>query len=332
MKPEKCSLLQRSVSFLGHVVSEKGIETDPAKIRAVIEWPTPKSVREVRSFVGLAGYYRRFVENFAAIAAPLHALMGKDKIFKWDDAAQQAFDKLKEVHTSPPILAMPTDSGEYILDTDASDTAIGAVLSIRRDGSEQVIAYASRRLDRREINYCVTRKELLAVVHFMRYFRQYLLGRQFQVRTDHAALTWLRRLPEPIGQQARWLEVIEEFDFVIKHRPGSQHRNADALSRGPCRSRNGVCRNPTNVVEDGQFEGQTGREDDAEDVLARAVIACGENSADRDEGAREAFIDQLETSVKVVDSDSRGEFQQDSPEQRCRASDVSVPVTETETP
>jgi len=199
LTPEKCTLFQRSVSFLGHVVTEKEIETDPTKVRAVMEWPIPKSVREVRAFIGLTKYYRSFIKNFATVATPLHALMGKDKTFKWDDAAQQAFERLKEALTSPPILAMPTDLGDHILDTDASDTAIGAVLSVRQDGNERVIAYASRRLDRREMNYCVTRKELLAVVHFMRYFRQYLLGRQFRVRTDHAALTWLRRLREPIG-------------------------------------------------------------------------------------------------------------------------------------
>ena len=117
------------------------------------------------------------------------------------------------------------------MDTDASDTAIGAVLSVRQDGNERVIAYASRRLDRREVNYGVTRKELLAVVHFMRYFRQYLLGRQFRVRTDHASLTWLRRLREPIGQQARCLGVIKEYDFVIEHRAGTKHGNADALQK-----------------------------------------------------------------------------------------------------
>ena len=226
-------------------MSEKGIKTDPAKIRTVTEWPVPKSVSKVRAFIGLAGYYRRFVENFAMIAAPLLALMGKGKTFKWDDAAQQDFERLKVGLTSPPILPMPTDSGNYILDTDASDTAIGAVLSVRQNRNKRLIAYASRRLDRREINYCVTRKELLAIVHFMRYFRQYLLDRQFRVRTDHAALTWLRRLREPIGQQARWLEMMKEFDFVIEHRPGSKHKNVDALSRRPCKSRNYVCRNLT---------------------------------------------------------------------------------------
>ena len=239
-------VFQRSVSFLGHVVSEKRIEIDPAKIRAFIELPIVRSVRKVRALLG----YRRFAENFAMIAAPLHALICKGKTFKWDDTAQQVFERLKEALTLTPILAMPTDSGEHILDTDASDTAIGAVLSVRQDGNERVIAYASRRLDRCEINYCVTKKELLVVVHFMRYLRQYLLGRQLQLRvhTDHAAFTWSKRLREPIGQQARWLEVMKEFDFVIDHRPGFKHKIADALSRRPCRSRNCVCRNLTNAI------------------------------------------------------------------------------------
>jgi len=134
--------------------------------------------------------------------------------------------------TSAPIFAMPTDNDEFVLDMDASDFAIGAVLSQRQEGVERVIAYASRSLDRRERNYCVTRKELLAVVYFLRYFKQYLLGRlSFIISTDHAALTWLRRTPDPIGQQARWLEQMEEFSFTIQHRPGSSHGNADAKER-----------------------------------------------------------------------------------------------------
>jgi len=220
LKPEKCFLLQKSVSFLGHVVSGHGIATYPSKIKFVAEWPTPRSLRDVRAFLGLAGYYRRLV-----------AMMGKGKMFRWTPEAQQSFDHLKVALTSQPILAMPQDEGEMILDTDASDTAIGAVLSQKQGGHKRVILYASRRLDRREANYCVTRKELLAVVHFMQHFRQYLLGRAFLVHTDHSALTWLRRTPEPIGQQARWLEVMEEFHFRIEHRPGARHGNADALSR-----------------------------------------------------------------------------------------------------
>ena len=129
--------------------------------------------------------------------------MQKDKKFVWTEEARQSFLKLKSALTSPPVLAMPMDEGLFTLDTDASNESIGAVLSQQQHGEERVIAFASRTLDKRERNYCVTRKELLAVVYFLKHFKQYLLGRRFRVRTDHAALTWLRKTPEPIGQQAR---------------------------------------------------------------------------------------------------------------------------------
>jgi transposase InsO family protein len=164
----------------------------------------------------------------------LHRLLKNTSRFLWSEEAQLSFDRLKEALTSPPILAMPVDGEEFVLDTDASNFAIGAVLSQVQNGVERVVAYGSRALDRREQNYCVTRKELLAVVYFMRLFKQYLLGARFRVRTDHAALSWLKRTPDPIGQQARWLEQIEEFDFVIEHRSGNRHGNADALSRRAC--------------------------------------------------------------------------------------------------
>ena len=242
IKPEKCSLMQKSVSFLGHVVSGDGIATDPEKIKAVMEWPVPNSVKEVRSFLGLSGYYRRFVKGYAGIAAPLHALTRRDQAFVWTEEAQNAFEALKEALTSPPVLAMPNDTGNFILDTDASEHTIGAVLSQVQDGVERVIAYASRKLDKREINYCVTRKELLSIVHSLKYFKQYLMGRQFKIRTDHAPLTWLRRTPYPVGQQARWLEIMEEYDFQVEHRPGCKHGNADAVSRRPCRVKACCCR------------------------------------------------------------------------------------------
>ena len=148
---------------------------------------------------------------------------------------------------------MPTDRGEFTLDTDASNFATGAVLSQKQKGIERVVAYASRSLDRREQNYCVTRKELLAVVHFLRFFKQYLLGRSFRVRTDHAALSWLKRTPDPIGQQARWLEQMEEFDFVVEHRSGKRHGNADAMSRRPCLKKDCVCREENRLEETNEF-------------------------------------------------------------------------------
>ena len=231
LKPSKCQLLRKQVSFLGYTVSQAGVGTDPDKIAAVRDWPVPQNLRQSRAFVGLCQYYRRFVPNFSGIAAPLHALTKKGARFEWTPACQQAFDQLKEALISADVLALPSEEGMYILDCDASDKAIGAVLSQVQNGVERPICYGSQLYDRHQQNYNVTRKELLALVTFVKKFRQYLLGAPFLVRTDHAALQWLKRTPEPIGQQARWLEVLEEFDYTIEHRAGSKHCNADALSR-----------------------------------------------------------------------------------------------------
>ena len=291
LKPEKCLFFQRSVEFLGHVVSADGIETSPDKIQAVVEWPVPTSVTEVRSFIGLASYYRRFVRDFSKIAAPLNSLMQKDKKFTWTEEAQQSFEKLKSALTSPPVLAMPMDEGLFTLDTDASNESIGAVLSQQQSGEERVIAFASRTLDKREKNYCVTRKELLAVVYFLRHFKQYLLGRRFRVRTDHAALTWLRKTPEPIGQQARWLESMEEFDFAVEHRPGNRHANADALSRRPCPKRDCLCKEPSPAFFSGPADRPANQADvgqrDKRELTTTSPLSCKTTSCIRAEGETE---------------------------------------------
>ena len=231
LKPSKCNVLQKCVTFLGYTISETGIGTDPSKIEAVRDWPVPTNLRQCRAFVGLCQYYRRFVPNFSAIAAPLHALTKKGVQFSWSAECNAAFEQLKSALISADVLALPDDEGQFILDCDASDKAIGAVLSQIQNGEERPICYASQLYDKHQQNYNVTRKELLALVTFVRKFRQYLLGRPFLIRTDHAALQWLRKTPEPIGQQARWLEILEEFDFQVAHRPGRQHVNADSLSR-----------------------------------------------------------------------------------------------------
>jgi len=215
-------------------VSAERVSTDPSKIEAVKDWPVPEDVHEVRSFLGITSYYRRFVPTFAEIAAPLHALTMKNKKFEWTTQCDHAFTKLKYALISLPILAMPNDNDPFFLDTDACDVRIGAVLSQVQGGVERIIAYASRSLSKPERNYCVPRKELLAIVCYTKAFRQYLLGRQFVVKTDHSALQWLRSTPKPIKQQARWCETLKKFDFQIVHRPGWLHGNADALSRKPC--------------------------------------------------------------------------------------------------
>ena len=234
LKPSKCHLCQQKAVFLGHVVSSEGIAMDPSKTEVIAKWPTPQNKKDVQWFLGLANYYRRFIRNFATIAKPLQRLTEKNAPFSWTISCQKAFDELRTCLVSSPVLSYPDYSKCFFLDTDASDTGIGAVLSqVRDDGSECVIAYASRSLSRQEQRYCVTRKELLAVVDFMHHFRPYLLGREFTLRTDHGSLIWLRNFREPEGQLARWLEKLEEYNFTIIHRRGTSHCNADALSRLP---------------------------------------------------------------------------------------------------
>ncbi|MES9884702.1 MAG: RNase H-like domain-containing protein [Sedimenticola sp.] len=240
LKPSKCALFQTQVSFLGHVVSESGISCDPKKIVTITNWPVPTNISEVKSFLGLVGYYRRFVPDFSTVAYPLTQLTHKAAKFAWSDDCQQAFETLKHTLTSSPILAYPIESGDFILDTDASLTGLGAVLSQIQDGEEKVIAYASRTLSKSQQRYCTTYRELLAVVTFVKLFRHYLWGRHFIVRSDHSSLKWLQNFKNTEGMIARWITVLSTYDFNIEFRRGKAHANADTLSRKPHR----ICKNP----------------------------------------------------------------------------------------
>ena len=234
LSPKKCSFFQRQVHYLGHVISEQGVTTDPGKISAVKDWPTPTEKTHVRAFLGLCSYYRRFVKGFSDIAKPLHRLTEEKRAFSWDEECEHAFLELKKRLCESPILGYPDTEGRFTVDTDASNTGIGGVLSQKRGDQEIVIAYFSKSLSRPERNYCVTRRELLAVVKTLQHFKKYLLGRKFLIRTDHAALKWLLEFKNPEGQVARWIEQLQEYDFEIEHRGGKSHGNADALSRRPC--------------------------------------------------------------------------------------------------
>jgi hypothetical protein len=234
LKPSKCFLFRRKVSFLGYVVSGAGLEPDPQKVAAVVNWPVARNLTEVRAIIGLCSYYRKFICGFSTIAAPLHQLTRKGERFEWNASRQAAFDRLKACLTTAPVLGTPRDTGTYYLDTDASNESVGAVLSQEQDGELRVLAYASRALTDAERNYCRTRKELLVIVYGLKQYRQYLLARQFVIRTDHAALQSLRKTPEPLGQQSRWHDLIEQFSYVIQHCSCRSHANADSLSRRPC--------------------------------------------------------------------------------------------------
>ena len=232
LKPKKCVLFQNEVEFLGRIVSSNSISMSQTDIQAVLDWPTPTCSKEVESFCGLANYHRNFIKSFSALSRPLYSVVGK-KNYRWDPEQQVAFDTLKQALVEPPVLALPNHHDPFVLDTDASDLAIGAELIQLQEGEEKVIAYGSFAFTKEQRKYCVTRKELLAVVRFTRQYRHYLLGKEFTVRTDHASLIWLLRFKEPQGQLARWMEELSQFHMTIVHRKGREHTNADALSRMP---------------------------------------------------------------------------------------------------
>ena len=233
LKSTKCNLFRSSVPFLGHIVGRAGLECDPSKVSAVANWISPTTTKGVREFLGFTGYYRRFVPDYSTVAQPLVRLLGKDCKFHWTDACQDAFMALRALLIKAPVLAFPKEDLPYIVDTDASDYGIGGVLSQCIEGTEHVIAYYSKSLNPAQQKYCTTRRELLAVVATLDHFKGYVWGPKFLVRTDHAALVWLKNLKNIQGMLARWLAKLQQFHFDIIHRPGAQHGNADGLSRCP---------------------------------------------------------------------------------------------------
>ena len=264
LKPSKCALFQKQVSYLGHVVSAEGVHTEREKIEAIIDWPTPVTQTQVRSFMGLAQYYRRFVRGFSEIAAPLYKVTEKSSRFAWSRECDEAFNRLKQALSSAPILCYPRAEGQYILDTDASNYAVGCVLSQIQDGEEKVIAYGSKALKKPERNYCVTRRELLAIVIFLGKYKHYVGGRKVKVRTDHGSLRWLFNFRNPEGQLARWLEFLSQFDLDLEYRPGKRHQNADGLSRRPCKQ----CGRWEGLIAKEKEEEQS---QDAEDAVATSI-------------------------------------------------------------
>jgi transposase InsO family protein len=231
LKAEKCQFLRKEVSYLGHVISEKGVFPEQAKTRVIEEYPTPQNVKQLRSFLGLMSYYRRFVPKFSHIAAPLHKLLKKDAPYEWTISQEQAFQTLKGKLLAPPVLKYPDFNERFILTTDASGEGLGAVLSQGEIGKDLPVAFASRTLNRAEKAYSTTEKELLAIVWGMRYFRPYLYGRKFMVVTDHKPLTWIMNVKDPGSRLLRWRIKLEEYEYEVVYKKGALNTNADALSR-----------------------------------------------------------------------------------------------------
>ena len=228
-KLSKCQFWLDKVAFLGHVISDEGVSVDSHKIEAVVNCKPPKNVSEVRSFLGLTGYYRKFVEGFSRIAAPLTKLTRKDVKYDWVDACQKSFEELKRRLTSAPVLALPNGKDGFVIYSDTSRQGLGCVLM----QNDRVIAYASRQLKKHEENYPTHDLELATVVFALKIWRHYLYGVPCRIFTDHKSLQYIFTQKELNLRQRRWLELIKDYDCTIEYHPRKANVVADALSRRP---------------------------------------------------------------------------------------------------
>ena len=233
LNKEKCQFGRTELQYLGHTVTERGVATDPEKVQAIARIPAPTNLRELRRFLGMVSWYRRFIPRFTDIAAPLNHLLQKKVRWTWSEKEEIAFETLRQQLATAPVLACPDFTLPFTLQTDASNEGLGAVLTQDINSQERVIAYASRTLNSAEKNYSVTEKECLAVVWGIRKMRPYLEGYRFTVLTDHQSLKWLRTMDNPSGRLARWGLELQEYDFDIQYRKGANNLVADALSRRP---------------------------------------------------------------------------------------------------
>ena len=233
LEPSKCMFLRKEVGYLGHIISNEGVKPDPKKIEAVRKFPRPKTIKNIKEFLGLAGYYRRFIQNFSTIAKPLSYLLKKNVRFSWTNIQQTAFDKLKNTLCTYPLLQYPNFAKPFTVSTDASNYGIGGVLSQYTSGKDLPVAYASRTLSDTETNYSTIEKELLAILFCVETFRPYLYGRKFTLETDHRPLVWLHNVKNPGSKLTRWRFRLSEYDYDIVYKKGSINSNADALSRNP---------------------------------------------------------------------------------------------------
>jgi hypothetical protein len=226
-KLSKCSFYQRQIHYLGHIISKEGIILDPKKVEAIREWSVLRNVIEVRSFMGLVGYYRRFIAGFLKIAHPITSLQRKEKKFQWTEECEESFQRLKQLLTSAPILRIANPNMDFMVCIDVCKEGLGGVLI--QHGF--VICYESKKLKEHEKNYATHDLELAAIIHTLRKWRHCLMGRRFELRTYHNGLKYSFDQPTLNARQSRWLEFLCEYDFDIKHIKGKERKVADALSR-----------------------------------------------------------------------------------------------------
>lgn len=231
----KCEFFRSSLKYLGFIVDRQGLRTDPDKVAAMLSYPQPKTATEIKRFVGLCSWHRRFIPHFSTLMSPINDLLkGKKKgqVTTWNERADEAFNKIKQALVSAPVLSSPDFSKKFCIQCDASDTGLGCILTQEHNGEEKVVAFASRALTKAERCYSVSERGCLAVVFGVEKFCSFVEGVSFTVITDHSALLWLHKLKDPVGKLARWSVKLHQYDFKIVHRRGKLNVVSDALSRG----------------------------------------------------------------------------------------------------
>lgn len=269
---EKCNFVCNRIKYLGHYITSKGLEVDPDKTAAIQEMPTPKNVKQVQAFLQTCSWYRRFISNFSEIARPLSNLTKKKVSWEWGKEQEIAFETLKHLLTSPPVLGQNDSSKPYILRTDASKYALGAVLLQGTGADEHPIEYASRLLTKAERNYSTTEREALAIVWALNKFRAYIDGQEVTVATDHQPLRWLMNLKSPTGRLARWAMQVQSFNLKIEYIPGKANIVADMLSRPFCHHDEETCEICTISIDIPARSEKEIREEQLKDDDVRKII------------------------------------------------------------
>jgi predicted aspartyl protease len=299
LKPEKCHFLQDEIPYLGHYISGKGIRPDPVKLSGIKDWPVPTNVSELRSYLGVVGYYRRYMRDFAQTARPLNDLLRKGKVFEWNQEQQIAFQTLKDILLKDVVLLHPNIEKDFILETDASLFAWGAVLSQQdHDGHWKPIGCISKSFAKAEMNYDTHDRELLAIVRALETFRHWLVGTKtpFIILTDHNNLRYFTTKQFLTDRQTRWAKYLADFDFILRYRPGRQCDVPDKLSRRADHEKAIPEKEPEVLLPLGKFEDQQINRMDQTPLL---------DFADSDLG-KEIFIAQSQDPL-ILDFNTRNE-------------------------
>ncbi len=232
LKVEKCEFEVLETEYLGVIISKGSIRMDPVKVKGITDWPVPTKKKELQSFLGFTNFYRRFIKNYSKIVKPMMQLMGNDA-WKWGKAQQEAFEQLKRQLVEDVVLAIPMNEGKFRVEADASEGAIGAVLSQEQDGKWRPVSFLSKLLSVTERNYEIYDKELLAIMLALKEWRHYLMGayQDFEIWMDHQNLQYFRKSQKVNRRQARWITELAEYHFTLHHKAGTTNKKVDLLSR-----------------------------------------------------------------------------------------------------